>query len=221
MRKLLLAFTFVCLAISSAAPVPAQTVSVSQFSSIEVQDGGVVILRHGPKHQVTLVKGSADYSKIKTDDRGVLIIEKCKSRCPRGYALEVEVVSPSFESLTVNDGGTIRTAGSFPRAERLSVAVANGGVIDTRSIIANNVSASVREGGAIFTRAELSMKASVFNGGAITYWGKAEVKTSVEGGGVVSKGAMTDLNKPLSEFNGSLSQLPAVPPPPAVPAIRN
>ena len=219
--KSIIASTFILLVSGMLYSVAAQTVQVSPFNSVYVRNGGTVVLRHGSKQQVTLLRGTQTYSTIRTDDRGVLVVEKCTSRCPRGSVLEVEIVLPLVESLAVSDGGTVRTEGTFPKHQNLSLSVENGGVIDARAIIANNVSVSVREGGAVLTRPQFSMNASVFNGGVITYWGEAEVKSSVKGGGSISKGPMMHLTKPLSEFNTTLSSLPAVPPLPAVPRLRN
>src|SRR5215813_11697442 len=73
---------------SAQADVP-----VAPFDSIELHDGARVVLRYGPIQRVTLIKGSLDYTSVTVADGGRLIINKCKSRCPRGYELEIEIVT--------------------------------------------------------------------------------------------------------------------------------
>src|SRR5262245_42039639 len=71
------------------APVAAQTVvSVAPFRSIELHDGGQIILRHGATQRVTLLKGNADCPQFTIADGGRLVIDKYKGRCLRGYELE-------------------------------------------------------------------------------------------------------------------------------------
>ena len=51
---------------ASALAMPSrvvQTVPLSAFDSVELRNGGKVILRHGPTPQVTLLTGSRDYTR--------------------------------------------------------------------------------------------------------------------------------------------------------------
>lgn len=223
MRKLhLLAITqLFALMLVTPAPAAAQTaVPLAAFRSVELHDGVSAILRNGPTQRVTLLKGSLDYTSVTIADGGRLVIEKCKGRCPRGYELEIEIVTPYIDGISVADGGTIQSRDSFPRQPAIRAAVSNGGSIDIRSMTVDVVTASVEEGGRIFTMPQTALTASVFEGGNITYWGDARVESSVRQGGVVTRGTAADVDKPLSEL-GPLSEMsPSVPSVPSIPALR-
>lgn len=195
----------------------AQTIPLSTFDSVELRNGGKVILRHGPTPQVTLLRGSRDYTSV-TSQGGSLVINKCKSRCPRGYELSVEIVTPHIVRVSITDGGTIESRGNFAQSE-IAASVTSGGTIDIRTIRVDRVNASVSEGGRIFTRPQASMFATVMNGGNITYWGNAQVQSSIDGGGVVTKGDADEADKPLSELISFQESPPPAPPVPAVPPI--
>lgn len=182
------------------SPLMAQTVPVSPFGSVELRNGGKVTLRHGPTQQITFVSGSRDYSSVSIESGGLLVIDKCTSRCPKGYNLEVEIVTPHLAKISVAHGGIIESRGNFPQQAEITVAVNNGGTIDLRSINAERVSASIDQGGRIFTSPRASMVASVSNGGKITYWGDAYVQSSVHKGGDVAKGEAGAADRPLSEL---------------------
>jgi hypothetical protein len=76
--------------------------------------------------------------------------------------------------------------------------VSQGGTIDARTIAADKVTASIYQGGGIFTVANTSLIASITGGGNITYWGEAQLRTEVEHGGAVVKGKPGEL-APASE----------------------
>ncbi len=192
-----------------------QQVPITPFDSIALHDGAKVILRHGPTHQVTLTKGSLDYTSITTVDRR-LIIYKCNGRCPRGYELEIEIVTPHITGISVSDGGRIQTLGTFPSQSTIALAVSNGGVIDTRSMSVDSVTAAVAEGGAIYTRANSALVASIVNGGNITYWGSPAVTRSIQSGGLITKGDATDITKPVSDLPSAIPPVPPVPPMPPI-----
>ena len=208
---------------ASALAMPSrvvQTVPLSAFDSVELRNGGKVILRHGPTPQVTLLTGSRDYTRI-TSQGGLLVIDKCKSRCPRGYELTVEIATPHIARVSVRDGGTIESRGDFALQSEIAASVRSGGTIDIRTIRVDRVSASVSEGGRIFTSPQASMFATVMNGGNITYWGSAHVQSSIDGGGVVVKGDADEADKPLSEISSLDSSPPPVPPLPVIPPLPN
>src|SRR5262245_10179237 len=98
-----------------STPARQAEVPVPAVDSIELHDGARVILRYGPMQRVTMIKGRLDYTSVTVADGGRLIINKCKSRCPRGYELEIEIVTSDIASISVNDGGTIQSQGDFPR----------------------------------------------------------------------------------------------------------
>jgi hypothetical protein len=211
-------------ALAMPGPVIAQTVvPLAPFGSVELRDCGKVILHHGPVQRVTLLKGSPDYTQVTIAGGDRLVIDKCRNKCPRGYELEIEIVTPDIAGISSAEGGTIESRGNFPRQAEIKVAVSNGGRIDIRSMTVDSVTASVDQGGRIFTKPQSTMIASVRQGGSITYWGDAEVISSVQHGGVVTKGTAAEADKPLSDFGPSLPSVPPSPIPPLSPiqAVRN
>jgi hypothetical protein len=189
---------------------PQTAVSLAPFTSIELRSGVKAVLQHGPVQSLALIKGDQDTSRIAVEGSR-LIIDKCRNKCPRGYQLEVEIVTPAVVGITVRSGGTVESRGSFPRQAEISLAVSNGGTIDARSILATSVAATVNQGGAIFAKPQTTMVASVSNGGVIRYWGDAQVTSSTEHGGQISKGAPADADKPLSDFGATDSCSPKPP----------
>lgn len=188
----------------AASSVAKQTpLRLAPFSSIEIRSGGHVVMRHAPTHRVTLVKGSQDYTRVHVTD-GVLVIDKCRVKCPRGYELDIEIMVPAVSRLSLANGGWIESRGSFGPQADLTAAVAHGGRIDIRAIPAERVTASVEHGGRILTVPRRSLIAKVTQGGVVTYWGNAQVKSLIERGGVVDQGTPEELNLPLSELGPSV-----------------
>ncbi len=176
------------------APAPLQRgIQVGSFSSIELPEGGHVVLRQSPTPSVTLVRGSLDYTRVSVNSRGALVIEKCYRKCPRGYRLELEILAPNVTRLALANGGSIQSRGSFPRQSALVVDVSHGGTIDVRSMVARSVTASVNQGGRILTMPQASLIASVTQGGAIFFWGDPQVTSSINHGGVVTRGSADEL----------------------------
>lgn len=192
---------------------PQQAVSLAPFTSVEL-NGVKAVLHYGSPQRVTLLKGSGDISLITvTQER--LVIDKCRDKCPRGYELQVEIVTPLINAIAVANGGVIESQGDFPLQTAMSLAVSHGGTVDARTISANNITAAVAQGGTILANPQMTMVASVSNGGVITYWGNPQVTSSTQHGGVVTKGAAIDLDKPLSDVEAPVSCPPNHPPPPA------
>ena len=205
-----------------AGPAASQTepgMTPGAFRSVELRNGGRVTVRHGASHAFTLREGNLDISRIEViGDR--LVIERCRDRCPRGYRLEVEVTAPAIEALAVDDGGMVRTTGDFPARAAVAVAVNSGGSIDARSLPAEQVSAAINQGGAIFVRAGGQLNASISNGGLVTYFGNARVQTAINGGGSVVRGDAEDIDRPLADLHPQpqpLAPLPILPVPPVPP----
>ena len=192
---------------------PPHAVPLPRFNSIELDGGVKAVIQYGSPQRVTMLKGSEDLSLITvTQDR--LVIDKCRDKCPRGYELQVEIVTPLINSISVANGGRIGSLGSFPLHTAMSLAVSHGGMIDARAISANSITAAVNQGGRILAKPETTLVASVSNGGVITYWGNAQVTSSTQHGGAVSKGAAGDLRKPLSDVDEEESCTPSIPAPP-------
>ena len=187
------------------APLSVQTqLQVRPFSSIDLPDGGHVVLQRSPTQRVTLVRGSLDYTRLSVIDGSRLVVEKCFRKCPRGYRLELEILAPFVREISLANGGTIQSRGTFGRQDELSVAVAHGGTVDVRSMAVERVTASVNQGGRILTVPQSSLSARVTQGGMIIYWGDARVTSSIRHGGVVDKGAADEIDLPLPEVGPRL-----------------
>ena len=200
----------------------AQTViPVGRFRSVELHDGGDVILRHGSAQRVTLLGGSLRYSQVRLAEGQRLVIDSCGLDCPRDYRLRIEIVTPELSAVSVSDGGTVRTVGAFPAQATIATSVAQGGTIDIRSVAADAVNASVDSGGRIFTNPRKSLTAAVKSGGAITYWGDVRVQRAIRDGGVVARGAAADAHKPLSELSPPLLDVQPIAPVPPIPPLPN
>ena len=211
-----------CSLVLLSVPVVAQTVvPLTPFRSIELRDGVKAILRHGPSQRVAFIKGSSDYTRVTIASADHLVIEKCVRKCPRGYDLEVEIVTPDIARLSVTDGGTIQSRGRFPRQAEMAVTVSNGGMIDIRSMAVGSVTASVVSGGGIFATPLTTLVASVVDGGSVTYWGDARVTSSIEHGGIVVRGSAADADKPLSDLSRPSTPVPPVPPVPPIESLRH
>jgi hypothetical protein len=183
-RPALLAAALLAIALVDAAPSSAAAdVSLPRFEAVALHGGGTVTLRHGPQQKVTITRGDAAISSFGVDRRS-LEIRACDQRCPQGYRLEVEIVSPDIRALAVRGGGTMTMAG-FPAQGQLALSVQGGGNLDTRGVQARQVAASVQGGGAIRTWATGSLAASIRGGGGIVYRGEPTLATSVQGGGSV------------------------------------
>src|SRR5687767_14433236 len=167
-------------------------VEVAPFRSVELRHGGKAILRHGPTQRVTFLKGSRDCTQISTASGDQLVIEKRKSKGDERCELEIEIITPELDRVTVAQGGTIQSRGTFPRQAEIGVTVDNGGTIDIRSMTAARVTASVVSGGRILAKPLTAMVASVVEGGNITYWGDARVTQSIQHGGVIERGTPSD-----------------------------
>ena len=200
---------------TSAAAQP--VIPVSQFRSVELHHGGRVILRHGPVQRVTMLSGDPQYTRVRVADGQRLIIDNDGKGCPRGYRLEVEIVTPAVAAVSVANGGSLQSVGVFPPQAAISARVDQGGRIDIRSIAADSVVASVDSGGGIFTDAREALSATITSGGAITYWGDARVDKTVRRGGVVQRGRREDADRPLQELSRQLPPIPPLPPLPPLP----
>jgi hypothetical protein len=190
-----------------------QAVTLAPFTSVELNGGVKALLQYGSPQRVTMLKGSGDISLI-TVTQQRLVIDKCRDKCPRGYEVQVEIVTPLITAMSSANGGTIESRGNFPLQTAMSLAVSHGGTVDARAILANNITAAVNQGGRILAQPQMTMAASVSNGGVITYWGNAQVTSSTQHGGAVTKGATVDLDKPLSDVEAPLvcpSNRPAPP----------
>jgi len=214
------------LALLAAACAPGASASAQQplalasFRSVALSSGGEVVIRYGPAQSVSVLSGSIQRASP-TVEGGRLRIGRCRPDCPHGERLRVEIVTPSLDAVAVDNGGTIVVADGFPRQAELSAAVEQGGRIDARGIEAARVSASVAQGGIIFTRPVTALAASVRHGGIVTYWGDPSVTRAVQGGGVVQRGDPADERRPLSRLQPDPAFLPPprpVPPVPPVPA---
>jgi len=182
-----LAIALVAAGIALASPALAgQVIPVGPFNSVEASDGAHVTIRHGGAQQVTMVKGSTEFSRFEVRD-GVLHLITCEGwHCPRNYSFDVDVVMPSINAIVASDGAAIEAQGSFPTQGNLSVKATDGGDIDARAIMAANVDAKASDGGNLKIHPRKSMQAHADDGGNIDYWGNPTVTRLVaEDGGNV------------------------------------
>ncbi len=202
----------VLLVLGCARPEPAaaQTaLELAPFRSVALSDGGRVVIRHGAAQRVTLVEGEADVTVEGTRLR----IGRCRS-CPRRVHPRVEIVTPTLDSLSVDNGGAIVVENGFPSQPVLAAAVDNGGAIDARGLDAGQVAASIAQGGMIYVRPSRALQAAIRQGGAITYWGDPAVQSAVSHGGVVQRGRAQDESRPLADLAPSPPKRLPVPPVP-------
>ncbi|HWI87669.1 MAG TPA: DUF2807 domain-containing protein [Sphingomicrobium sp.] len=186
MRSLVPLFVF---AIAAAAPVLAvEPVPVPTFRAIELHGGGMITIVPAEVQRVTLLEGSTQFTRVRVDREGKLVIDACNEQCPRSYHLQIQIESPHVLGVGVDGGGLINIGSGFAPQNELGVAVNGGGKIDARSIDAAHVGAAVNGGGQILVRARSALGATVNGGGEIRYWGNPVVASSIEGGGAVRKG---------------------------------
>jgi len=214
MRTLI--FVAIAVLLTTLAGAAQTVIPVGQFRSIELRHGGDVVVRHGSTPRVTILNGNSQYTRVRLAGER-LVIDNCNPDCPRDYRLRMEIMTPEISAVSVSHGGTVRTLGAFPVQAAIEADVEQGGTIDIRSIAANAVDASVDSGGRIFTHPRQMLAATVESGGGITYWGDVRVTQSVRDGGFVIRGAIADVDQPLSKLNPSLAPIPPIPP---VPPIR-
>ena len=190
----------------TAAPGARQT---APFSSVELRNGGEVLIRHAPRQGLVF---SSDRSRARVVD-GRLVVEICPDHCKHGDRTPVTVLTPALEGVAVSNGGILRIDGSFPRQSALAASVEQGGTIDIRGMQAGSVAATISNGGRIFTRPLDSLTASVRSGGRVAYWGDPKVQRAIAGGGVIERGSPGDETRPIADFDPPpLPRLPELPP---------
>ena len=173
---------------TAAMPAGAATdLDLPRFEAVSLEGGGRVVLRHGPRQQVRILRGDASVSSFEIKHRSSLEIHACDKRCPQGYKLEVEITAPEIDAVAVSGGGSIEMASGWPARGNIALAVSGGGSIDTRPVEVRQVAAAVDGGGVIRTYARSSLAASIRGGGAIQYRGEPSLATSVRGGGTVTR----------------------------------
>ncbi len=174
----------------AAAQASAGTiVPVAPFNSIELEGGGHIVLRHGAAQQVSLEKGSTQYTQFHIEDGNKLVIQACNESCPHEYDLEIAITTPDIQGVGVSGGGAIESNGTFPDQHSISAAVQGGGRIDVRSMDVANANAAVNGGGHIMVKVERDLTAAINGGGQINYWGNPQVRSAVSGGGEINKGS--------------------------------
>ncbi|HWA03319.1 MAG TPA: DUF2807 domain-containing protein [Rhizomicrobium sp.] len=171
-----------------ALPAVAGTpVSVGHFDSVSLKGGGHVVVRHGERQSVTLIKGSTQYTTFRLRRENQLEIRACEGDCPRHYELEIEIVTPDLDAAAIEGGGHIVAENGFPGRREISAAVEGGGDLDLSALKAEKVSAAVSGGGHIAVTALHDLSAAVEGGGSIVYHGNPQVSSAIDGGGSVSK----------------------------------
>src|SRR5438270_6174746 len=105
MRSIMPLFA-VALAVSAPA-VATELVPVPPFRSVELRGGGDVVVVPGSVQRVTIVDGSARFTRIRVERDGKLKIDACNEQCPHFYRLRLEIESPRVPDLAVTGGGAI------------------------------------------------------------------------------------------------------------------
>jgi hypothetical protein len=162
---------------------------VPQFRSVELRGGGAVTVVPGSAERVTIVEGSSQFTHMRVDENGKLVIDTCAERCPINYRMRVEIRSPMVPVLAIRGGGAITAAQGFGLQSTLTVAVSGGGAIDTRAVRAQTATAAVSGGGEIKLTAARVLTAAVNGGGLVRFWGNPQVTTAIHGGGAVLRGS--------------------------------
>jgi hypothetical protein len=173
-----------------ALPAPAnasQTIAVPTFNTVELRGGGELLLVPGPVQQVILVEGSNGLTQFHVDRTGKLRIDACNGNCPRNYRLRLEIRSPHVPAVSVNGGGSIRSAAGFAPQRELAAGISGGGRIDLRTVEARTVAAGINGGGLILVRPRATLAAGVNGGGEVRYLGNPQVTTAIHGGGWVRR----------------------------------
>jgi hypothetical protein len=143
--------------------------------------------------RVTLVEGSTGHTGVRVEPSGRggpgrLVVDACRTRCPRDYRLRIEIVTPDLSAVAVEGGGRIDVASGFSPRRHVAAAVSGGGQIDLRALPARDVAAAVNGGGHLRVTATGTLAAAINGGGAIHYWGDPQVSSSIRGGGAVTRG---------------------------------
>jgi hypothetical protein len=176
------------LALAISAPaLAAETIPVPQFRAVQLRGGGIVDVVPGPVERVTIVEGSSQFTHMRVEQDGKLVIDTCSYNCPPVYRMRVVIQSPRVPDLAISGGGQINTAGGFRAQPQLSVAVNGGGRIDARSVDAMQVSAAVNGGGNILVRPRSTLSAAVNGGGHVGYLGNPTTSVAIHGGGAVTR----------------------------------
>lgn len=161
-------------------------IPVGTFQAVEVRNGGHVLVRHGQVQRVAILTGDARCTRVHVAGDETLAIEKLHG-CGRNR-VQIEVITPRLEAVSVSNGGSLKVDDGFPAVTSIDASVEQGGTLDIRSIRADDVHATVRQGGRILTHPQRTLMAAVESGGNITYWGDPRVRKSIRAGGVVQRG---------------------------------
>ena len=180
-----------------------QVFPVGSFEAIEAHNGAHVVVRQGAVQRVSMRKSDSGCTNVSVASGGTLVINRSGESCRDRERTPIEIETPHLSAVSVANGGSLETLGAFPAQGTIRVGVQQGGVIDIRSLAADQVVASIYSGGRIFLKSRKTLDATVESGGAVTYWGDpGDVRRSVHHGGVVTPGAAEDAEKPLSELAG-------------------
>src|SRR3569623_1185784 len=135
------------LAFSVAALAEAQIVPVPSFKAVELSGGGDLTIVPGPVQRVTIVRGSTQFTTVRTDRDGKLVIDACNAQCPHNYPLLIRVESPQVPTVAVRAGGTITVGNGFAPQRDVVAAVSAGGTDDHRALPAGRADEEVTAGG--------------------------------------------------------------------------
>jgi hypothetical protein len=173
---------------ASAPALAAEAIPVPHFDSVEISDGGNLTIVPGRVQRVILVSGSREFTRFRMRRDGQLEISTmCYGHCPRNYDLRVQIETPNVPDLAVSEGGTIIAQRGFAPQRHIAAAVSEGGTIDLRAVVVDDVSAAVNSGGEIYVRPRRTLAAAVNAGGDVHYSGNPQVTMAVHNGGDVRR----------------------------------
>src|SRR5687768_113955 len=117
MRSLrLLMFVVLATTVPASSGAAQTVIPLGQFRSVELHNGGNVLLRHGPTQRVTLLTGSLQCTQVRLADGQRLVINNDGHGrdCGRHERLRIEVITPELSAVSVSNGGTLQSIGAFP-----------------------------------------------------------------------------------------------------------
>jgi hypothetical protein len=164
-----------------------QTVNSPFFDSVGLSGSGTVDIRYGATQSIIIREGSAAISDIRVRPHHSLEIRTCRTVCPAGYRLAVDIVTPDVKDLAISGSGRINVGPGFGGQSSRDLAVSGSGTIDSRSLVSDAVEVAVSGSGIVRTGASRSLQAAINGSGRITYRGNPAVTSAVSGSGRIGQ----------------------------------
>lgn len=185
MRLTVIALSLFCSSILVTSAVAAQPLSLPSFTGVGLNGSGEVRIRHGASQQVVIRRGDASISEITVERGGSLQIRTCRTFCPSGYRLEVDIVTPRIGDLAVSGSGAMIVGPGFAPTASRSIAINGSGMIDASALSASQADVAVSGSGRVRAGAMRRLQAAISGSGKIGYAGRPEVQSAISGSGWV------------------------------------